>query len=451
MHFKKVLCTTFATILALQAIPLNEIVNAQSTTLVVHAEDIADVPADFEDYIVEAIKKFRTKIDVLDYMLKYKWDLEDVQAAYQTVIENNPQLFYVSGAVSCDASVSSKTGKYVKAVLTDLGYTASSSKLQSQVKKFDNAVKKVLSCVDSNMSDIEKALAVHDYIILNTKYDTRIFEPGFNEDDANHTAYNCLVDGVSVCQGYSLAYSYIMDNKLGVKCKMISSESMNHAWNYIKLGEYWYHVDLTMDDPLIVNSSGEQNDTLGQVSHEYFLLSESAIKSASVPHKNWDTKGLPAAENKLYDDIFWRTVKSGMFKIGNLWYYAVLDSSSPGWNYNATKKTDIVTLIKSYSFSTKKKRTVQKITSTWTMWNDKNSWYPQSYVKIATYKDKLYFNTYNKIYVYSPSTKSSKVYISPSIKKGYVYGICIRDNKLYYSIKTASDKADNIKVKTLTA
>ena len=63
-------------------------------------------------------------------------------------------------------------------------------------------------------------------------------------------AYNALVEGCCVCQGYSLAYKYLIDklNK-DFNCEIITSKVNNHAWNMVTLDGKKYYVDVTWDDP----------------------------------------------------------------------------------------------------------------------------------------------------------------------------------------------------------
>ena len=73
--------------------------------------------------------------------------------------------------------------------------------------------------------------------------------------------------GVCVCILYSL-------NNVNIENRMVVSNNMNHAWNMLKIGGKWYHVDVTWDDPVW--------DILGRVRHEYFMLSDAAIKEKSI-------------------------------------------------------------------------------------------------------------------------------------------------------------------------
>ena len=53
---------------------------------------------------------------------------------------------------------------------------------------------------------------------------------------------------------------------------------MKHMWNFVKLDDKWYHVDLTWDDPTYRPSGGGRYDmtdaSLQHEHHDYFLISD---------------------------------------------------------------------------------------------------------------------------------------------------------------------------------
>jgi transglutaminase/protease-like cytokinesis protein 3 len=95
-----------------------------------------------------------------------------------------------------------------------------------------------------------------------------------------------------------MAYRYLLD-QLGIKSEEIVSEKMEHCWNYVRIGGNWYHVDVTWDDP--VYQGRKPSD--GPISHEHFLLSDSAIQAKK--HHSWNLRGLPEADDKKFDRVDW--------------------------------------------------------------------------------------------------------------------------------------------------
>ena len=128
-----------------------------------------------------------------------------------------------------------------------------------ETKQIFNAVDEKLASiyklVNNSMTDEQKALVIHDYLVSHAEYDLNY---------KNYTSYGVLMDGRGVCQSYALAYMYIL-NHLGIETHLVSSRSMNHAWNAVKMDGQYYNVDCTFDDPIY--------DRFGQARHTYFLRS----------------------------------------------------------------------------------------------------------------------------------------------------------------------------------
>ncbi len=86
----------------------------------------------------------------------------------------------------------------------------------------------------------------------------------------NQSSYSAIVNGKSVCAGYSRAFQYIMQ-QIGIPCYFCSGYANNnyHAWNIVKIGGTYYNADLSWDDSL-----GEATNTY---SFEYFNISDSVM------------------------------------------------------------------------------------------------------------------------------------------------------------------------------
>lgn len=299
--------------------------------------------------------------------------------------------------------------------------------------KLEYAIEQATSVTDESMTDIEKALAVHDYIILNCSFDTTY---------SKRSIYDCLVKRSAVCVGYALAYKEIM-NRLNIECEVIISREMNHAWNYIKIDGDWYHVDVTWNDPLT-----EANfDYYSRVMHDNFMLSDDGIKNTEPPHYDWDTNGLPEADNNFYDDFFWNETESGIFKIDDYWWYIEREEKYP--YYYDGKFNQTLAYIMRYNFKTSETEKIYTISSAWYVWNE-DSFYTRNFAKLAVNNNLLYFNTAECIY--SINVTGTELTIVKRIKNqdGYIYGLTINDNKLCYVIKKTPADEGIFKIKKLS-
>ncbi|CDD34804.1 transglutaminase-like predicted protease domain fused ChW-repeats and cell-adhesion domain [Roseburia sp. CAG:309] len=146
--------------------------------------------------------------------------------------------------------------------------------VQVQTKSEDKRVDQVIKTViKKGMSAREKVKAVHNWLIRNVKYDYHNYLRG-TVPHVSHTSKGALVRGLAVCDGYSKAFMKIM-KKLKIPCKMIAgvSEGGGHAWNLVKVGGKWLHVDVTFDDPIV---NGKNTNTRPR--YTYFLKTDAQMR-----------------------------------------------------------------------------------------------------------------------------------------------------------------------------
>ena len=171
------------------------------------------------------------------------------------------------------------------------------------------------------MSTLDKVIAAHDYIILNTKYDyDTYYAVTENSGEANENAYNAygvFFDKKAVCAGYAMAFNALMKHE-GIGFRYVESNDMNHAWSMVELDGKWYHVDCTWDDPAF--SKTDDMDMEGYVNHEYFLLSDTDIKELDNPHYGWD-EDAPKADSGIFNESFIKNIDTGIFFFDGRCYY----------------------------------------------------------------------------------------------------------------------------------
>ena len=140
------------------------------------------------------------------------------------------------------------------------------------------------SYIHEPMSDFDKEIAAHDYLVKNCKY-------GFAEDEQNaYDAYGVLVDGKAVCDGYAEAFFMLM-TCLDINCDIVvgMADGELHAWNQVELGGDWYNVDLTWDDA--IPDMGEY------VKHTYVNINDEAL---SASHE-WEREFYHVCTNDAYN------------------------------------------------------------------------------------------------------------------------------------------------------
>lgn len=341
--------------------------------------------------VITAYKKYQTEVDVTEYNLNYKTEYESLKEMMSQVVNETPYLFYA--ATNFTVSSNRQTNQIVK---IGLGYTddytmsdgmVDKQKIKNTREKLDAAVNEMLTCVDPRMTKVEKAMILHDYLILNTSYINS------KKKQFRLTEVGVFLNHKANCQGYSLAYGILM-NKIGIPVRYVKSSGMSHMWNMIKLGGQWYHVDVTWDDPVDANNSKDQ---YGMVRHNNFLCSSAEMQKNG--HSDFDAT---LAVSKKYDGKYWKNLSSSFFYEDGKWLYMT--------NEGVTERAKLLGGTK---------RLVYNVAGT----------------TMVPFKDgKYYFIAFNSIYLYDygsnsatavwkASSRYSKEYILTQIKysNGYVY------------------------------
>lgn len=106
---------------------------------------------------------------------------------------------------------------------------------KSDYNKIINEIKKYVSesHITNEMSDQEKSYRLARYIVNHIDYDLKVY---------GQTIEQALLEHKTVCAGFSRTYALIC-RYVGIDCDYVYNP--NHAWNYIKIGNYYYVTDLT--------------------------------------------------------------------------------------------------------------------------------------------------------------------------------------------------------------
>jgi len=191
----------------------------------------------------------------------------------EAVLADHPEAFWITGDYSIGANM--HDGSYVTLYS---GY--SYNEIVTRVLSLERSLIAIFKEIPSNRTEYERELAIHDILVRNISYDVNSVAAADNYIDAA-TAYGALVNDRAICTGYSQAFK-LLCNRLGLSCRTVKgiSKGEAHMWNMVCISGYWYHVDITWDDPIVSGSD------LGTLSYDYLNLNDSMI---TVDHKIADT------------------------------------------------------------------------------------------------------------------------------------------------------------------
>ena len=363
---------------------------------------------EMEEYLYQQMKKCEETINVQKYNIS-KDKIGDIVFG---VINENPDLYFVKKKFSYSLSGST----VVSVMLTyDDSYDDNA---------FVDATREALAVVKPEMSDLEKAVVLHDYLAVNCEYDKENLDKG-KVPDVSYTAYGTLVNRISVCEGYALAYKYLL-NQAGIECLMVKSEAMNHAWNLIQLNGKYYQVDVTWDDPTW--------DLIGRARHKYMFRSDTAFVN-NCEHHDWIvTEGSEAVDYKAtdtsYDNAFWLKCNAPLVFVEEDCYYVTYNGTGV---INKNSLSDI----------TGDGTTVCDI-GTWTVWNGSGFW-QNAFSGLFYVNGRLYYNDKSSIRSFTLDDMGNAIDQREEFKadtaNGYIYGSAFCQGKVYYSLHQSPNES----------
>ena len=185
-----------------------------------------------------------------------KKELSDI---YFMVRLDNPGIFY---------SVTFSYKYYADSTAVEIipQYLFSKDKIREHRLAMESRVRKLVR----QMADLDekgKELFIHDFIVKNVTYDKL-------KKEYSHEIIGALGHGVAVCEGIAKAVKILCD-ELNIWCIIALSEAnpkkgikYRHAWNVVRLGGQYYHLDATFDNTI------SKDD---MIRYDYFNLSDKQI------------------------------------------------------------------------------------------------------------------------------------------------------------------------------
>ncbi len=368
---------------------------------------------DLVDYVAREVDKLNGEIEVYQFDVK----VEDMAPLVVTLKHTHPELFFVSNRYRCYSYYTENGAKMMHTLklhwgrmeydkdgylLTDgsgnpVETLYSDDQVTAMRAEFRRRAQWYLDKVDDNMSEFDKALVLHDELVLHSSY------------LLTGETYDLMVNGQGRCYGYSECYSYLLA-QVGVDSEIVESDDMNHQWNKVKIDGEYYHVDVTWDDPL--------PDSLGFVKHTFFLLSDEGAASVEAdPHYGYESD-YPSL-NTRFDRMRFHKINTRMCRVGDDLYLVDNKRLTPETAKNLLTydiDTDSFSLVNSFA------------SEVWTA--DGGRVWGNGYMSLQEQDGYLYMNTANKVLVYDTETSEMSLFAENTYNKQF-FGLCLEDGRLY--------------------
>ncbi len=361
---------------------------------------------DFEEYIVDSI----VSCDATINLTEYDFDLDEtiakmnntqrgeyINAVYprldlQLFANKYPELYNLRGweyVISRESGYEGSVRYYISGIKATYHFSQDAYINRNNAFK-SVATSMVADLVDSDLTDLEKALILHDRLAIHCEYDYENYENGTVPADS-YNMYGALVNKIAVCQGYSKAYMYML-GLLGIESRVCTSEKLMHMWNIVTIDGEEYHVDVTGDDPVY--------NIEGRVNHDNFLRSSVGIYYTN--HRADDFDMTP--DDTKYDNYFWQKSKTAFQYVDGSIYY--VDNSASDIILWDGEDREVV-------------------------WDIHNRYNP--HIKLNSYKNNLYYTFDSKVYCIDLTDDATAPHVvsAPKMPYGYdIYGFNIVKGEL---------------------
>lgn len=340
----------------------------------------------FRAYLTEQLATCPETVDISSFKIPIALD-DDV---VDTVFYRLPEAFHVASLET------SSRGSYCTTIYPYYyDYADTDDEYKQMHREFMAGANTLLKGIqdDPQLTQLEKALLLHDRLVQWVAYDFENLSNNMNTmPDSDFNAYGVFSKRVAVCQGYTMAYMYLLD-RIGVDNDYCDSEILCHAWNIVYIDGLAYHVDTTWDDP----------DILGHVLHDNFLRSTQGLISTGHEANDFDSSPV----STKYDSYYWQESEAAFCAVDGALYYIDAEDERI-YRRDGDSAVEICTL-------------------------DANWRYTGCYAGLAAAGDKLFFSTDKAIYQLDPTTGVKQAIYTPSLnsaKSEQIYGFNYEDDSL---------------------
>lgn len=217
--------------------------------------------------------------------------VEVLDKVFICVINDHPEIFYVSGYVYTSRSRGDETVS-----LTIKGkYDYDEAECEERLAAIEQEAENMLTGIPANATDYEKIKHVFDTLVNETEYVADAVD--------NQNICSVFIGKQSTCQGYAKATQYLL-NKVGVETTFVSGDVADggHAWNLVKADGEWYYLDTTWGDVDYQTLVDDQaiDASVMAINYDYFMIGSDKLYKTHEPDRPVPLPDCIATSNNYY-------------------------------------------------------------------------------------------------------------------------------------------------------
>ncbi len=185
--------------------------------------------------------------------------IEEVNVVYQGFLYDHPEYYWIGSSFQYER-IQNGDGGYDDSMVSAVAVVPimSADELIDADRTFEEReewfCEQINAMYENQVNDDSENVTedvlvriVHDVLIESVSYEEQAtYDVQFVEE---HTAYGALVNGSAVCDGYALAFRYLL-SLYDIDCVLIPGDYAGaaHVWTTVYFGGSWHEIDPTMND-----------------------------------------------------------------------------------------------------------------------------------------------------------------------------------------------------------
>lgn len=209
---------------------------------------------------------------------------DDIGSLYREIIFEQSEVFWVD-PYYFEYLINESWDGYTVAIQPK--YIIEQENLDYMKGRLDQIIEDIIAGANELETEFDRIRYVHDAIVGNCYYDETIIDND-NYSTTLINAYGCLVEGKTICSGYTLAFDAIL-KRMGYVCGSEFNDYSDfsiltgHVWNYCEIEDEYYYFDLTWDD---TGFDSEFYKDYFDYSYVYFGITKDELTKSTVNYSD---------------------------------------------------------------------------------------------------------------------------------------------------------------------